>query len=222
MKKFNLFVTIFLILTLQSCGSFGEGFLAGMGGYSPMGYSSYGGYNAYTANSMPGANASLQEVNNWAMASAIQQTNAQNAQMQQVSNWAMSSAIQQTNAQEEEAYQWFLNATGSNISKDEWRMLVAQAYAESNGNDTSYGSTSYGSSNGSYTSSSSSTSSRRKCIPTLSQWGGSTDHSYCYGSGKCHNCNGRGYVESFGNTVQCTYCKSSGKCQRCHGSGYLD
>ncbi|MCC8118249.1 MAG: hypothetical protein LIP09_05810 [Bacteroidales bacterium] len=221
MKQIKFISWVLLLVCLSigcaSCGSFGEGFLAGMGGYSP-GYSSYGGYNAYAAGSMPGANASMQEVHNWAMANAIQQTNAQNFQMQQVSNWAMNNAIQQTNAQEEEEYQQYLRATGSNISKDEWRIKVGEALMESNSSASKSSSSSSSSTRSSSTSSSS--NKRKKCVPSV--WLGSQDHRYCYGTGKCDNCNGRGYITSFGNTVKCTYCHTTGKCQMCNGTGYLD
>lgn len=44
---------------------------------------------------------------------------------------------------------------------------------------------------------------------------------YCSGSGKCSNCNGKGYVQSTYTTgyMDCTYCNSTGNCGKCGGTG---
>lgn len=46
-------------------------------------------------------------------------------------------------------------------------------------------------------------------------------NQYCGGSGKCHPCNGTGWMTNTvtGNKMKCTYCGGTGTCYLCRGTG---
>jgi hypothetical protein len=41
----------------------------------------------------------------------------------------------------------------------------------------------------------------------------------CYGTGKCNNCFGIGYIRGDGKYEKCRTCNGTGKCIACGGSG---
>ena len=71
----------------------------------------------------------------------------------------------------------------------------------------------------SYDYSSSTGSSRKKCMKISA-----SDNAHCNGTGVCSRCNGKGryYDTSFGNASwrHCSSCGGTGKCPSCNGSGY--
>ena len=58
-----------------------------------------------------------------------------------------------------------------------------------------------------------------------SESSGGTDKRMCYhcmGSGKCDNCDGKGYTLNYNGTesTMCVFCGGTGKCPSCNGEGY--
>lgn len=206
MKRTIVFSILFAsVIAFTSCGSFGEGLLAGMSG---MGYGGYGGYNGGSS----GGNMDYLLDPNYAMAQTMAQQNYYN----QVHNSILKQSISQVNAKEEQEYQEFCRynkkSDGSNYTKDEWRALKGQAIQNMKEGNQGY------SNNSSGTNSSSSSSSRTCRKLSVS------DEAHCNGTGVCPKCNGkkRYYDNSFGldNWVDpCVVCNGSGKCPSCHGTG---
>lgn len=123
------------VLLLASCGSFGEGFLAGIGN---MGGYSYGG-NSYMATANAGNMNYLLDPNY-----AVAQTMAQQQQYNQVFNNIAQQSVNQVLSEEEQEYQTFCKynkkADGTNYTKNEWRALKGEAIRNMNGSNTSVGS----------------------------------------------------------------------------------
>lgn len=207
MKNLIILLLALTSSVLTSCGSFGEGLLAGLSGMG--GGMNYGmGYNYAATN---GGNMNYLLNPQYAAA----QTAAQYNQMNQVGNMIAAQTINQTIAQEEREYQQFCQGfkkpDGSCYTKDEWRAMKGQAI-----NELKYGNSS---SNSTYTSSSSSSSSERRCVRSSA-----SDYAHCGGSGICQKCNGKKkyYDTSFGNARwvdPCPVCNGTGKCPGCNGTG---
>lgn len=185
----------FAVLLMSSCGSFGEGFLAGLGN---MG----GGYG-YTAPSSSGNMNYLLDPNY-----AVAQTMAQQQQYNQVFGSMAQQAVNQVLSEEDQEYQQFCKynkkADGSNYSKNEWRAMKGQAIQNMKNN---------GSTNSSYsrnsTTTSATTSSSKTCY-------------ICHGTKKCWTCSGnRTYINPLTNKrVACPNC-TNGWCSRCNGTGNI-
>lgn len=190
---------------LTSCGSFGQGFLAGMSGM--------GGYGSYGVNSYNnGGNMDYLLNPNYAVAQTIAQQNQYN----QMFSSTTSQTFNQVLAQEEQEYQNFCQYNkkpdGSNYTKDEWRAMIGQAIQNSN-----TGTYTTSNSNDTYSENGSST---KKCTKLTA-----TDDAHCNGSGICSKCNGKKkyFDNTFGNNLwidPCPVCKGSGKCPSCQGKGY--
>ena len=203
-------------MLLSSCGSFGEGLLAGltcmtgsggnggMGGYATSVYSGGGGNMDYLLNP------------NYAVA----QVAAQQQQYNQVYNAIAAKTINEVNAKEEQEYQEFCRSgfkkfDGTNYTKQEWRALVGQSIQDAkNGTSTRV-------SGNSSRSTGTVSSSTRVCR----KWSAS-DLAHCNGNGKCPKCNGdkKYYDASFGIphwVDPCVICNGSGKCPSCRGTGRL-
>ena len=189
---------------LASCGSFGEGFLAGIGN---MG--GYGGYGSSYVAPSGGGNMNYLLDPNYTVA----QTMAQQQQYNQVFNNIAKQTVNQVLSEEEQEYQNFCKynkkADGSNYTKSEWRALKGQAIQNMNsgGSSGSPRSSSYGRSSSS--GSSSSTSSGKTC-------------HICHGTKKCWTCGGnQTYINPLTNKrVACPNC-TNGWCCRCNGTGKL-
>lgn len=203
MKNLKLLFLAMAVLLLASCGSFGEGFLAGIGN---MGGYSYGG-NSYMATANAGNMNYLLDPNY-----AVAQTMAQQQQYNQVFNNIAQQSINQVLSEEEQEYQTFCKynkkADGTNYTKNEWRALKGEAIRNMNG-----GNTSVGSSNS--TISGSGSSSRTYSTS------GKTCH-ICHGYKKCWTCSGnRTYINPLTNKrVACPNC-TNGWCSRCNGTGKI-
>lgn len=200
MKYILFFIQIVLF---SSCGSFGEGLLAGLGGY---------GYGGYAPAAYDSGNMNYLLDPNYAVA----QTMAQQNQYNQVFNSFAQQTVNQVTTQEEQEYQEFCKynkkSDGTNYTKSEWRALKGQAIQ----NTKSSGSFS----NSSSSSSNVSSSSGKRCKKLSS-----SDMAHCEGTGVCQRCNGnkRYYTTSFGNgrwVDPCTICGGSGKCPSCNGKGF--
>ena len=83
-------------------------------------------------------------------------------------------------------------------------------------------------------SSGSSASEKTKCKRCLgsgncSSLSATANKYYCHGSGKCGYCNGKGWLQKYGQTIECSacingkchYCNGTGKCSDCNGKGYI-
>ena len=204
MKKFKHLLLALFVPVLVSCGSFGEGLLAGLGN---MGGYGYGGNNYMTPSS--GGNMNYLLDPNYAVA----QTMAQQQQYNQVFNSIAQQSVNQVLSEEEQEYQTFCKynkkSDGSNYTKSEWRALKGQAIQNMNsGKSTVVNSngTNYGRSNSANTNTSS---------------GGKTCH-ICHGTKKCWTCGGnRTYINPLTNKrVACPNC-TNGWCSRCNGTGRL-
>ncbi len=216
-KTLALVAVVAAISTIMlSCGSFGQGFMAGLSGY---GNSLYGTRPTMSAPGPRGGSLNYLLDPNYAIA----QTMAQQQQMNQVNNAIMRTSIQQVQTKEELEYLEFRKynkkADGSDYTKAEWRTLVGAALQSMKGNVSSNtGSSTSGS--GSYRSSTTTTTTRRKCMKLSA-----SDHAHCNGTGTCSRCNGQGryYETSYGNSrwvTPCNYCGGNGKCRACNGTGY--
>lgn len=203
MKTFSILISFFIgIMSMTSCGSFGQGFLYGMSGY--------GGYGGY------GNNMNYLLDPNYAAA----QTMAQQNQYNQFFSSTVEQTVKQTQSEEEQEYQGFAKynkkSDGSNYTKSEWRTMKGQAIQQMGGNNSS----STSSEKDTQSRDKSSTSSSRKCMKLHAM-----DNAHCNGTGVCSACNGKGryYDTSFGNghwVSPCVNCNGSGKCPSCNGTGY--
>ncbi len=193
------------VLTLSSCGAFGEGLLAGLG--------SYGSYDGYVSPSYGSGSMNYLLDPNYAAAQVMAQQNQYN----QVQNSLITQTISQVNSQEEQEYQEFCKynkkSDGTNYSKTEWRALKGQALQNSQANSTS-SAVSSSNAKGSYS------SSRKRCRKLSS-----SDLAHCNGTGVCSRCNGKKkyFDTSFGVdhwVDPCVICNGTGKCPSCNGTGY--
>lgn len=177
------------VLLLASCGSFGEGFLAGIGN---MGGYSYGG-NSYMATANAGNMNYLLDPNY-----AVAQTMAQQQQYNQVFNNIAQQSVNQVLSEEEQEYQTFCKynkkADGTNYTKNEWRALKGEAIRNMNGSNTSVGS-------------SNSTVSGSGSSSRTNSTSGKTCH-ICHGYKKCWTCSGNHtYINPLTNKrVACPNC----------------
>ena len=202
--RFKLFLLVIPIIVFVSCGSFGEGLLAGIGN---MG--GYGGYGKTCVAPSGGGNMNYLLDPNYAVA----QTMAQQQQYNQVFNNIAKQTVNQVLSEEEQEYQNFCKAfkkaDGSNYTKSEWRALKGQAIQNMNSGASS--SRSSNSSNGRSSSGGSSSTS----------YSGKTCH-VCHGYKKCWTCGGnRTYINPLTNKrIACPNC-TDGWCSRCNGTGKL-
>lgn len=203
MKKLKLLFLAMAVLLLASCGSFGEGFLAGIGN---MGSYSYGG-NSYMTSANAGNMNYLLDPNY-----AVAQTMAQQQQYNQVFNNIAQQSVNQVLSEEEQEYQTFCKynkkADGTNYTKNEWRALKGKAIRNMNG-----GNTSVGSSNSTISGSGSSIRTNSTSDKTC---------HICHGTKKCWTCSGnRTYINPLTNKrVACPNC-TNGWCSRCNGTGKI-
>lgn len=203
MKNLKLIFLVMAVLLLASCGSFGEGFLAGIGN---MGGYSYGG-NSYMATANAGNMNYLLDPNY-----AVAQTMAQQQQYNQVFNNIAQQSVNQVLSEEEQEYQTFCKynkkADGTNYTKNEWRALKGEAIRNMNG-----GNTSVGSSNSTISGSGSSIRTNSTSDKTC---------HICHGTKKCWTCSGnRTYINPLTNKrVACPNC-TNGWCSRCNGTGKI-
>ena len=203
MNNLKLIFLIMAVLLLASCGSFGEGFLAGIGN---MGGYSYGG-NSYMATANAGNMNYLLDPNY-----AVAQTMAQQQQYNQVFNNIAQQSVNQVLSEEEQEYQTFCKynkkADGTNYTKNEWRALKGEAIRNMNGSNTSVGS-------------SNSTVSGSGSSSRTNSTSGKTCH-ICHGYKKCRTCSGnRTYINPLTNKrVACPNC-TNGWCSRCNGTGKI-
>ena len=196
MRNLEHFIFVsFAVFLLSSCGSFGEGFLAGLGN---MG----GGYG-YTASSSGGNMNYLLDPNY-----AVAQTMAQQQQYNQVFGSMAQQAVNQVLSEEEQEYQQFCKynkkADGSSYTKGEWRAMKGQAIRDSN--------------NGGGMAPVSSSEGYNSTITTNKS---KTCH-ICHGTKKCWTCGGnRTYINPLTNKrVTCPNC-TNGWCSRCNGTGEI-
>ena len=203
MKNLKLIFLVMAVLLLASCGSFGEGFLAGIGN---MGGYSYGG-NSYMATANAGNMNYLLDPNY-----AVAQTMAQQQQYNQVFNNIAQQSVNQVLSEEEQEYQTFCKynkkADGTNYTKNEWRALKGEAIRNMNGSNTSVGS-----SNSTVSGSGSSSRTNSTSVKTC---------HICHGYKKCRTCSGnRTYINPLTNKrVACPNC-TNGWCSRCNGTGKI-
>lgn len=203
MKNLKLLFLAMAVLLLASCGSFGEGFLAGIGN---MGGYSYGG-NSYMATANAGNMNYLLDPNY-----AVAQTMAQQQQYNQVFNNIAQQSVNQVLSEEEQEYQNFCKynkkADGTNYTKNEWRALKGEAIRNMNGSNTSVGS-------------SNSTVSGSGSSSRTNSTSGKTCH-ICHGYKKCWTCSGnRTFINPLTNKrVACPNC-TNGWCSRCNGTGKI-
>lgn len=197
MRRIYKIVFVFLATFLvTSCGSFGEGILAGLGN---MG----GGYGYGYTVPQAGGNMNYLLDPNYAVA----QTMAQQQQYNQVFNNIAKQTVNQVQSQEELEYQQFCKynkkSDGSNYTKSEWRAMKGQAIR-----NVSNGGTATPSSNG-FRPSSNGTGSSKTC-------------HICHGTKKCWTCNGkRTYINPLTNKREvCPNC-TNGWCSRCNGTGKI-
>ncbi len=194
MRTIKYLILFVMTFPMVSCGSFGEGILAGLSSFGNSGY--YGG--GYSATGFSGGN------------------------MDYLLDPAY--AIAQVSFQEEQDYQEFSKynkkADGSNYTRDDYKAMVGQAYQSTKQSSSSSSSSSYsGSSSSGYSGSSSNSSSSRKCLMQSA-----TDIAHCNGTGICSKCNGKKkYFDSslgLSHWVDpCVICNGTGKCPSCGGTG---
>lgn len=98
MKKFKYLLLALFVPVLVSCGSFGEGLLAGLGNMGGYGY----GGNSYITPSSGGNMNYLLDPNY-----AVAQTMAQQQQYNQVFNSIAQQSVNQVLSEEEQEYQTF-------------------------------------------------------------------------------------------------------------------
>lgn len=204
MKKIKHLLLALFVPVLVSCGSFGEGLLAGLGNMGGYGY----GGNSYMTPSSGGNMDYLLDPNY-----AVAQTMAQQQQYNQVFNSIAKQSVNQVLSEEEQEYQTFCKynkkSDGSNYTKGEWRALKGQAIQNMNSGTSTFvnsNSTNYGRSNSTNTNTSS---------------GGKTCH-ICHGTKKCWTCGGyQTYRNPLTNKkVACPNC-TNGWCSKCNGTGRL-
>lgn len=195
MKKtvFCIFVSVVTTL-VTSCGSFGEGLLAGLGG---MG----GGYGYGYMTPRTGGNMDYLLDPNYTVA----QTMARQQQYNQVYNSLARQTVDKVLTEEEQEYQQFCKAfkkpDGSQYTKDEWRALKGQAIQNmKNGGNTN--------------------SSSGRSGTVTQQSSSSKSCSMCRGTKKCWTCSGnRSYINPLTNKrVSCPNC-TNGNCPKCNGTG---
>lgn len=209
MKSKDIITSIVICcLLLSSCGSFGEGLLAGLSGMG--GYGGFGGYNtaAYSGN----RNMDYLLNPNYAIAQVAAQQ-----QYNQVFNAIATQTVNEVNVKEEQEYQAFCRsgikkADGTNYTKQEWRALVGQSIQDANSNSSTKVS-------GTSSHNTGTTSSSSHICRKLS----ASDLAHCNGNGKCPKCNGdkKYYDTSYGVARwvdPCVICKGSGKCPSCKGT----
>lgn len=221
MKPINAVIYIAVTMTsvaLLSCGSFGQGFLAGMSGYGGGFYGGSPAGNVYGPQN--GSMNYLLDPNY-----AIAQTMVQQQQFNNVRDAIARTTVQQVSTQEELEYQEFCKynkkADGSNYTKDEWRASVGQALQSMKGNSAGSTFSTSSSSYGTTPAATSSSSSSRKCMKLSA-----SDNAHCNGTGKCSRCNGQGkyFDTSYGISrwvSPCGACGGSGRCSTCGGDGYI-
>ncbi len=207
MKKFKYLLLALFVPVLVSCGSFGEGLLAGLGNMGGYGY----GGNSYITPSSGGNMDYLLDPNY-----AVAQTMAQQQQYNQVFNSIAQQSVNQVLSEEENEYQTFCKynkkADGSNYTKSEWRTLKGQAIQNMNsGASVVSTGTTVGASSSSVNSSTNNSSSSS----------GKTCHM-CHGTKKCWTCGGNmKYINPYtGKYVACPNC-TTGWCSKCGGTGRL-
>lgn len=204
MKRIKYFLLAIFVPIFVSCGSFGEGLLAGLGNMGGYGF----GGNSYMTPSSGGNMNYLLDPNY-----AVAQTMAQQQQYNQVFNNIAQQSVNQVLSEEEQEYQTFCKynkkSDGSNYTKSEWRALKGQAIQNMNSGNTSgvnSNSTNYNRGNSTNTNSSS----------------GGKPCNICRGTKKCWTCGGnRTYINPLTNKrVACPNC-TNGLCSRCNGTGKL-
>lgn len=203
MKTIKYLLLAFFLPLVASCGSFGEGMLAGL---ANMGEYGFGG-NGYMVSSGSGNMDYLLDPNY-----TIAQTMAQQQQYNQVLGNIAQQSVNQVLSEEEQEYQnfckYYKKPDGSNYTKSEWRALKGQAVQNMNRSKTSdvANGTNY---------------ERNSSTNTSSSSGGKTCH-ICHGTKKCWTCGGkRTYINPLTNKrVACPNC-TNGWCSRCNGTGKL-
>lgn len=191
MQKQYLSAFLFLCIAFTSCGSFGEGMLAGL---VSMG-NNYGGVGTGFT-SMPN-------------------TTGGNMDYLLDPNYA----VQQVLSQEEQEYQTFCaynkKPDGSNYTKSEWRMMKGQAIQNMKNGESTYSSNS--SSNGSSgNSSATSRTCKKLSVSDLAHCGGSGVCQRCNGQKRYwDNSFGNGHWVD-----PCIICGGTGKCPSCNGTGH--
>lgn len=214
-RKYLIICIASCCVCLVSCGSFGEGLLAGLTSTGGYGYSSYnGGYNTMAYNG--GGNMNYLLNPNYAIAQVV----TQQQQNQQVYNSIATKTINEVLDKEEQEYQAFCKSgfkksDGTSYTKQEWRALVGKSIQDTKKNETTISKQE----NASRSTGVKSSSSSRICKKLSA-----TDNAHCNGNGKCSRCNGEG--KYYDNTLgipkwvdPCVYCKGSGKCPSCNGTG---
>lgn len=193
-KTIKLTFCILTALLVTSCGSFGEGFLAGLTSFAPGG--SPATSNAYWRTSpMPAAGSG--NIN------ALLDPNL---------------AIAQVLSKEQQDYQQFCmynrKPDGSNYTLNEYRAMVGQAYQDVKSGNTSSTTRNTKSGGGG------SSSSKKKCIKISAtdnaHCNGTGVCSKCNGKKKY-------YDTSLGIPKwvdPCVVCRGTGKCPGCQGKGY--
>lgn len=203
MKRIKYFLLAIFVPIFVSCGSFGEGLLAGLGNMGGYGFSG----NSYMTPSSGGNMNYLLDPNY-----AVAQTMAQQQQYNQVFNNIAQQSVNQVLSEEEQEYQTFCKynkkSDGSNYTKSEWRALKGQAIQNMNSGNTSGVN-------------SNRTNNNRGNSTNANSSGGKTCH-ICHGTKKCWTCGGnRTYINPLTNKrVACPNC-TNGLCSRCNGTGKL-
>ena len=194
----NLLFLIYCVAfstVLTSCGSFGEGFLAGLGNFANTCYYPSASYTSTSSSSYNSGTSALNRNYTSELNSLANQT------------------IEQVYAQEENEYlnfkSQFKKADGSEYTKSEWRALKGEIYSQMNNNRNQ--------SNNSVQNNSNVNASSKKCTTCNGsgrmpydtfpeQYG--LDNSYKV---KCNEC-GKFFPKSWGHTHI--------TCKSCHGKGY--
>lgn len=182
---------------LTSCGSFGEGFLAGLGSFTNSGFYPSVSYVNTSASSYSSGTSALNR--NYA------------AELNALSNLT----IAQGQAEEEREYQnyksQFKKADGSDYTKNEWRAIQGEAYMRMKNEGNTLSSTTQ------YQYNNTTTSSAKKCT-TCNGTGRMPYNTFPaqYGQNnsykvKCNEC-GQSFPKSWGHTHT--------TCTSCHGKGY--
>lgn len=195
---------VFLCFLMASCGSFGEGFLAALGGYGQGVY--------YPSTYSSGGNMDYLLDPNYAIAQAMAQQNQLNQVHAAIATQSTNQVLQEEDQQYQEYCRYNKKADGSNYSKDEWRAMMGAARQKASGSSQSSRPQ-----NNSNTSSNSSSIKRCKKI-------GSNDVAHCNGTGICQQCNGnKKYYDTTLGLARwvdpCVICRGSGKCPSCNGKG---
>lgn len=204
MKKFKYLLLAIFVSMLTSCGSFGEGLLAGLGNMGGYGF----GGNSYMTPSSSGNMDYLLDPNY-----AVAQTMAQQQQYNQTFNNIAHQTVNQVLSEEEQEYQTFCKynkkSDGSNYTKSEWQALKGQAIQNMNRGKTSGVNTN------------STNCNRSNSTNTSSSSKGKTCH-ICHGTKKCWTCGGnQTYINPFtAKRIACPNC-TNGWCSRCNGTGKI-